>query len=126
MESDFNKALHKNLELIGRGFVTGRLFAIPWDDNYYPALILDEKGYQIHGSVYVTKERFADEDLKLLDEYEEFYPNDLDGSEYVRHEVTVNVKGEKVIANVYTYHKEVPSEAIETTSGDFAEYIKKI
>src|SRR5579863_4860379 len=66
------------LEIVGRGFVLGRLQG----EGPYPGVVLDEvSGNQIVGTIY----RLPDdpEVMRRLDEYEEFFPEELERSEFL-------------------------------------------
>lgn len=119
MENNITSALHEKLQFVARTFVIGRLFAIPYNQTYYPALILDEHGYRVYGNVYVAKDNFSDDDLKILDEYEEYYPQNLAKSEYIRQVIQVNTGEDRVEAVAYLYNQDIPTNAIEMLDGNF-------
>ncbi len=71
----------KGAELITTGTVAGRLYRIDW----YPGLVLDDAGGEIHGEVYsVTPEQLSD-----LDIFEGLSAGEMEGSEYRRVPTTV-------------------------------------
>ena len=68
-------------EFIAAGTITGRMYRIDW----YPGLVLDEAGDEIHGEVYsVTPEQ-----LSTLDVFEGLSAGEIEGSEYRRVQTTV-------------------------------------
>lgn len=68
-------------EFIAAGTITGRMYRIDW----YPGLVLDDAGDEIHGEVYsVTPEQ-----LSTLDIFEGLSAGEIEGSEYRRVQTTV-------------------------------------
>jgi pyruvate carboxylase len=124
--NDVTMSLHNKLQFEGKGFVVGRLFALVHESAYYPAFVLDESGYRVYGNIYSTKENFSDTDLKILDEYEEFYPENVVRSEYIRQKVLINTGKEKLPVDVYSYNKTIPIDAVEVTYGDFIKFVRAI
>lgn len=68
-------------EFIAAGTITGRMYRINW----YPGLVLDEAGDEIHGEVYAA----SPELLAALDLFEGISAGEMDGSEYRRIQTTV-------------------------------------
>lgn len=68
-------------EFIASGTITGRMYRIDW----YPGLVLDEAGDEIHGEVYSV----GPELLSALDVFEGFSAGETQGSEYRRVQTTV-------------------------------------
>jgi len=68
-------------DFISPGTVTGMLYRIGW----YPGLVLDEAGDEIHGEVFSV----GPELLAALDVFEGISAGEVDGSEYRRVHVTV-------------------------------------
>ena len=68
-------------EFIASGTITGRMYRIDW----YPGLVLDEAGDEIHGEVYSV----GPELLSALDVFEGFSAGEIQGSEYRRVQTTV-------------------------------------
>ena len=68
-------------EFIASGTITGRMYRIDW----YPGLVLDEAGDEIHGEVYSV----GPELLSALDGFEGFSAGEIQGSEYRRVQTTV-------------------------------------
>lgn len=63
-------------EYIASGTIMGRMYRIDW----YPGLVLDEAGDEIHGEVYSV----GLELLSALDVFEGLSAGDIEGSEYRR------------------------------------------
>jgi gamma-glutamylcyclotransferase (GGCT)/AIG2-like uncharacterized protein YtfP len=88
---------------LGAGTVRGRLFHVDW----YPGIILDHAGNEIHGEVYVVDA----ETLAALDEFE--------GDAYAR--VRVEVAG-TAAHDAWIWEYRMPVEGLrEITSGDWFE-----
>ena len=68
-------------EFVSSGTVSGRLYRIDW----YPGLVLDEAGDEIHGEVYSVDP----EQLAALDIFEGLSAGEIQGSEYRRVPATV-------------------------------------
>lgn len=68
-------------EFISSGTITGRMYRIDW----YPGLVLDEAGGEIHGEVYSV----GPEQLEALDVFEGLSAGEIEGSEYRRVLTTV-------------------------------------
>ena len=68
-------------EFVSSGTVSGRLYRIDW----YPGLVLDEAGDEIHGEVYSVDA----EQLAALDIFEGLSAGEIEGSEYRRVATTV-------------------------------------
>lgn len=68
-------------EFVAPGTITGYMYRIDW----YPGLVLNEAGDEIHGEVYsVTPEQ-----LSALDMFEGLSAGEIEGSEYRRVQTTV-------------------------------------
>jgi gamma-glutamylcyclotransferase (GGCT)/AIG2-like uncharacterized protein YtfP len=68
-------------EFVTAGTITGRMYRINW----YPGLVLDPAGDEIHGEVYSV----GPELLAALDVFEGISAGEMDGSEYRRVQTTV-------------------------------------
>jgi len=88
------------LKTVGDGFVRGRLYEL----GEYPGLVLDETGEKIPGKIFRLPEE--PEVLKRLDDYEEFDPDQPEGSLFVRQKLTVTRSGQnrKLTCWVYVYN----------------------
>lgn len=68
-------------EFVAAGTITGRMYRIDW----YPGLVLDDAGGEIHGEVYSVRP----EQLSELDIFEGLSAGEIEGSEYRRVQTTV-------------------------------------
>src|SRR6478736_523067 len=71
-------------EFITAGTITGRMYRIDW----YPGLVLDDAGDEIHGEVYAVDAGLLSE----LDVFEGLSAGEIEGSEYRRVPTTVVCK----------------------------------
>ena len=125
MSNPVAMTVHRKLSAGKPASVQGRLYAIAHSDGYYPALLADVDGYAVIGNLYEANEDFTYADIELLDEYEEFYPDDLESSEYLRQRIPVTVGGGKSVdAVAYLYNAPLPSDAIEIKGGCFATFMR--
>ena len=83
-------------KFVSEATVSGRLYRVHW----YPGLVLDEAGDEIHGDVYaVTKDALA-----ILDVFEGLCPGGGEGTEYRRLKTKVALKdGREVEAWVWEW-----------------------
>lgn len=68
-------------EFVAQGTITGRMYRIDW----YPGLVLDDAGDEIHGEVYSVGADL----LSALDIFEGLSAGEIEGSEYRRVHTTV-------------------------------------
>lgn len=68
-------------EFVTAGTISGRMYRINW----YPGLVLDAAGDEIHGEVYSADPEL----LAALDIFEGISAGEMDGSEYRRVQTTV-------------------------------------
>ncbi len=68
-------------EFVAAGTITGRMYRIDW----YPGLVLDEAGDEIHGEVFSVRP----DQLSALDVFEGLSAGEIEGSEYRRVQTTV-------------------------------------
>jgi gamma-glutamylcyclotransferase (GGCT)/AIG2-like uncharacterized protein YtfP len=103
------RGLDQALEFVGEAWVPGRIYPLP---PGYPGLKFsrEEDGARAHGELFrVRDERI----LRDLDDYEEYFPDRMERSEYARR--LVHVPGAGVDAWVYEYLGEV--EGIDPVQG---------
>jgi gamma-glutamylcyclotransferase (GGCT)/AIG2-like uncharacterized protein YtfP len=84
--NDFRMA---GAEFITAGTVAGRIYRIDW----YPGLVLDDAGDEIHGEVYAVDEEL----LADLDLFEGLSAGEIEGSEYRRVPATVVCKDSRIL-----------------------------
>lgn len=121
-------ALHQRLEPGRAGSLPGALYAIPDAAGWYPALVPGGPG-RVRGQLHAASRAFSPADLALMDEYEDFDPANLAGSDYVRRlvPVTCDAPGGSDRADesafVYCYNRPPPAAAIAIPSGDFLAWL---
>lgn len=76
-------------EPIADGSIMGRLYRIDW----YPGIVLDPAGDEIHGEVYAV----GPEQLAALDAFEGVSAGEIEGSEYRRVQTTVVKKDSQIL-----------------------------
>ena len=79
-ENPFKSRLEKNTQFIGEAFTYGKLFLV----DYYPGLIHNNphENHKVYGEI-VSFDGSLDF-LASIDEYEDFNPNDIFNSLYIR------------------------------------------
>ena len=77
-------------EFIASGTITGRMYRIDW----YPGLVLDPAGDEIHGEVYAV----GPELLSVLDIFEGLSAGEVEGSEYRRVQTTVMKQDSQIVS----------------------------
>ncbi len=77
-------------DFIASGTITGRMYRIDW----YPGLVLDDAGGEIHGEVYSV----GPELLSALDVFEGLSAGEIEGSEYRRVQTTVVQQDSRTLA----------------------------
>ena len=94
-----------SIRLQKKGYIKGRLF----DTGEYPGAVPYPKGEKkVYGDIIEIDEAKVDTVLQILDEYEEFYKNDIKNSLFTRNLVTVNINDTKTVKSwVYWYNREV-------------------
>jgi gamma-glutamylcyclotransferase (GGCT)/AIG2-like uncharacterized protein YtfP len=68
-------------EFVAAGTITGRMYRIDW----YPGLVLDDAGDEIHGDLYAV----GPELLDAVDRFEGLSAGEIEGSEYRRVQTSV-------------------------------------
>lgn len=98
-------------EFLSEATVTGRLYRIDW----YPGLVLDEAGGEIHGEVYsVGPELLAD-----LDVFEGVSAGEVEGSEYRRIESVVMQRNSQPLTAWVWEWRGMTDESRRLTDGDW-------
>jgi len=77
-------------EFIASGTITGHIYRIDW----YPGLVLDDAGGEIHGEIYSV----APDLLSTLDSFEGLSAGDAQGSEYRRVQTTVVQQDSQILS----------------------------
>ena len=93
----------RRLKPVGKGTIRARMHRFP----DYPAIKIDGKnGTRVSGEVFRVPTASA---LHALDEYEEYYPNELEKSLFTRKQVRVRLSdGSNVPCWVYEYNRVLP------------------
>lgn len=101
--------------------VGGRLFALPDPAGWYPALIPDPRGPEIHGMIYSTLPEFGATELAAMDAWENCT---CDGTgEYRRELLPVTSAGYDFLAQTYVYNAALPATAVAVPEGDFVAFL---
>ena len=98
-------------DFISSGTVQGRLYRIDW----YPGLVLDEAGDEIHGEVYSVDA----EQLAALDVFEGLSAGEIEGSEYRRVATTVMQQSSQPITAWVWEWLGLTDESHRLTDGDW-------
>jgi gamma-glutamylcyclotransferase (GGCT)/AIG2-like uncharacterized protein YtfP len=106
-----------HLNCVGKASVKGRLY----DLGKYPGAILDPSSrMKVIGRVYEIPENKGV--LRALDSYEEYNPDDLDNSLFIREQTTATlVGGRRVRCWIYVYNQN-PGTAPLVSDGDYKKY----
>jgi hypothetical protein len=104
-ENPFRLLLERNTSYIGEAYTYGKLFLV----DYYPALVSNSaiENHKVYGEV-VRIENNTDL-LEQLDEYEDYFPENVIHSLYIRKLTECFLIGNKesVKCNAYFYNKSV-------------------
>ncbi|MET3129282.1 pyruvate carboxylase [Arcicella rosea] len=117
LRKDFGNELHKlitrNSEFIGIADYQGKMYNI----GEYPGIVAsDDANSKVIGELYKLSNSLRL--IRILDEYEEFYPENIAESVFVRNAVSVSIDGTTYEAYAYLYNH--PTDGLpEITSGDF-------
>lgn len=98
-------------EFISQGSITGRMYRIDW----YPGLVLDAAGDEIHGEVYSV----GPEQLSALDVFEGLSAGEIQGSEYRRSEATVVCKDSRTLTAWVWEWIGIVNESQRLSNGDW-------
>jgi gamma-glutamylcyclotransferase (GGCT)/AIG2-like uncharacterized protein YtfP len=114
-----HRLLADSAELVGQGFVRGRLYSA--DD--FPVLVPDPQGVDVVGEVYRV---FAPSVAFVrLDQYEGYDPGSPDTSEFRRDRVSVALgDGRTVTAWAYVYQRPL-FELQPIAHGDYARFLRE-
>jgi gamma-glutamylcyclotransferase (GGCT)/AIG2-like uncharacterized protein YtfP len=103
----------RRFRLVGRAYIHGLLY----DFGEYPGAVMGGTEEKVWGLVMALPD---DPDvLRRLDEYEEYDPSNIEGSQYIRRTCTAALdSGEAVESWVYFYNRDVSSATL-ISSGEF-------
>ena len=106
--------LEKYGKYVSEGFIQGRLYEI---DNYPGLILSNNSNDKVYGEIFLLDDFTAS--IHKLDEYEDYFQDDLENSLYVRQEEEINIKeGETKKAWVFIFNKEV-DEKKRIISGNY-------
>ena len=117
LRKDFGNELHKlitrNSEFIGMATYQGKMYNI----GEYPGIVPSEdSNSKVVGELYKLSNSVRL--IRILDEYEEYYPENEAESVFVRNAITVTIDGTTYESYSYLYNRSTEGLA-EITSGDF-------
>ncbi len=114
-----HRLLADSAEIVGHGFVRGRLYQA----TDFPVLVPDPQGVEVTGEVYRV---FAPQAAFVrLDQYEGFDPSSPDTSEFRRDLVQVALNdGRTVTAWAYVYQRPL-FDLQPIPHGDYAKYLRE-
>jgi gamma-glutamylcyclotransferase (GGCT)/AIG2-like uncharacterized protein YtfP len=114
-----HRLLADSAELVGHGFVRGRLY----DAGEFPVLVPDPQGVEVAGEVYRL---FGPPNVfARLDQYEGFDPSSPDTSEFRRDLMPVTLgDGRTVTAWVYVYQRPL-FDLQPIPHGDYAKFLRE-
>lgn len=118
-QHDFYDLLEKNSIYMGIGFVKAKLF----DLGDYPGAIASNDIYSLlSGEVYQINQDRLSFVLNELDNYEEYYKDNLNCSEYIRKIVSVSMGNDEFINSwIYWYNQSIDGKLL-VTNGDYLQY----
>ena len=118
-KNPFKKQFSENSKFIGNAKLSAKLY----DLGEFPGIIENQKGehYVVYGEVY---ELLNSDFLFDLDEYENYFPENLFQSEYIRQKVMVSLNKDDSVLESWTYwYKELPLKAVFIESGDYLSFL---
>lgn len=98
-------------EFISPGTITGRMYRIDW----YPGLVLDPAGDEIHGEVYSV----GSELLSALDAFEGLSAGEVEGSEYRRVQTIVMKQDSQTLSAWVWEWRGIVDESQRISDGDW-------
>ena len=98
-------------EFVAHGTITGRMYRIDW----YPGLVLDGAGDEIHGEVYSA----TPDQLSALDIFEGLSAGEIEGSEYRRVQTTVVQQDSQTLSAWVWEWLGIVDESQRITDGDW-------
>ena len=111
--------LASQAEYLGVASTPGQLY----DLGTYPAAMFSEESpYLVTGDIF--RINHAEHLIPLLDEYEDYRPDDIENSLYKRILIKASLQKEALIVWGYTYLSTPSSEGLIPT-GDYLSYLKR-
>jgi gamma-glutamylcyclotransferase (GGCT)/AIG2-like uncharacterized protein YtfP len=116
--------IHRKLEPRGPAWVTGTLYAVPDPCGWYPAL-LGGAG-SVHGHLYEADSGFTEQDLAVLDAYEDYDPASPSNSLYMRGSMqAVSADRANWQVQAYRYQSGLPMGSQLIVEGDFRAWLEQ-
>lgn len=117
-------ALGRRLEQAGQRLGLGRVFGRLYDYGMFPVAVPDaSQRFRVIGEVFEVDANPLF--WSLLDEYEDFKPNDLRHSHFRRAEAEVEMESlERLRAQIYWYRLSVDGLA-KIPGGDYCDYLRR-
>ncbi len=117
-------SLGQQLEQVGRRLGLGRVFGRLYDYGAFPVAVPDaSRRFWVTGEVFEVNANPLF--WSLLDEYEDFKPNDLCHSHFRRAKTEVRMESlERLRAQIYWYRLPVDGLA-EIPGGDYCDYLRR-
>ncbi|MBK9507992.1 MAG: gamma-glutamylcyclotransferase [Cytophagaceae bacterium] len=117
-KNPFKNSFHKNASYLGAGKISAKLY----DLGKYPGIVKNIEGenFYVFGEIYeILNPKF----LQVLDEYENYFPENLSKSEYTREKSKAFlISGQELMTWVYWYNN-LPNDALFIESGDYIGYL---
>jgi len=116
------RLIHAKLRPAGPATVSGKLYAIPKSEGWYPALLPGDG--DVHGMLYAVHNGFGEADLARMDDYEDFHPGHAAISLYIRESRAIcREDGTSHQAQTYRYSQPLPPDAQFIPNGNFSAWL---
>jgi len=114
----FSVEQEKELIFLGNGSISGKLY----DNGEYPCFIFLKNHAKVRGEIYkIKKSSFI---LPLLDNYEDFFPDNFPKSLFIRRERPVFFEKKFIFSGVYEWNRPVGTLQ-EIKSGNYLNFLKQ-
>lgn len=118
--------LHRVLRHGQPATVRGWLYALPDPAGWYPALVPDDAGGPVCGTLHAPAAGFTPADLAALDAYEGYRPEDPAGSDYGRRPMVVaGAGGTPCPAQAWCRQAPLPAATVPIAEGRFAAWLAR-
>lgn len=118
-KNPFKNSFQENARYLGAGKISAKLYEL----GKYPGIVKNIEGenFYVFGEIYeILNPKF----IQVLDEYENYFPENLLNSEYEREKVMVSLieDGQYLTSWVY-WHRNLPKDTFFIESGDYLGYL---
>jgi len=114
----FSVEQEKELIFLGNGSISGKLYY----NGDYPCFIFSENQTKVTGELYkIKKSSFL---LPLLDHYEDYFPENLQNSLFIRRERPVFFEKEFIFSDVYEWNRPFATLR-QIKSGNYLQFLKQ-